>query len=208
MDRIKGQIVEILAPDRVLVEIAFIGNYNRQGYPDFVPVRFTDLSPPYTKDVPESEIVSVLNQSILGAQVSVQAAPRSRMVRWWAGSSLRASASGASASLRRVSTPNTLLGTGVRRELESWFQPEIRPCINRLALPRYLLAWRIVLPAGSARHSPRLRVARPPQPRRHAFLPRVPRRSMFSESATLFVLLLVGLCAQGEVRCLLRSWNW
>lgn len=72
MDRIKGQIVEILAADRVLVEIAFIGNYNRQGYPDFVPVRFTDLSPPYTKDVPESEIVSVLNQSILGAQVSVQ----------------------------------------------------------------------------------------------------------------------------------------
>ena len=76
MDRIKGQVVEILAPDRVLVEIAFIGNYNRQGYPDFVPVRFTDLSPPYTRDVPEFEIVSVLNRSILGAQVSFQVRSR------------------------------------------------------------------------------------------------------------------------------------
>ena len=72
MDRIKGQIVEILAANRVLVEIVFIGNYNRQGYPDFVQVRFTDLSPPYTKDVPEAEVVTALNKHILGAQVSLQ----------------------------------------------------------------------------------------------------------------------------------------
>jgi len=76
MDRIKGQIVEILAPDRVLVEIAFIGNYNRHGYPDFVPVRFTDLSPPYTKDVPEAEIMTTLNKHILGAHVSMQVRSR------------------------------------------------------------------------------------------------------------------------------------
>ncbi|MBC8166860.1 MAG: hypothetical protein H7Y20_13450 [Bryobacteraceae bacterium] len=76
MDLIKGQISEILAPDRVLVEIAFIGNYNRHGYPDFVQVRFTDLSPPYTKDVPEAEIVTTLNKHILGTQVSVQVRTR------------------------------------------------------------------------------------------------------------------------------------
>ena len=76
MDLIKGQIAEILAPDRVLVEIAFIGNYNRHGYPDFVQVRFTDVSPPYTKDVPEAEIVAALNKHILGAQVSVQVRSR------------------------------------------------------------------------------------------------------------------------------------
>src|SRR5688572_26040271 len=72
MDRIKGQIVEILAPDRVLVDIAFVGNYNQDHYPDIVQVRFTDLSPPYTKDVPEAEVVTTLNQHILGAQVSIQ----------------------------------------------------------------------------------------------------------------------------------------
>jgi hypothetical protein len=76
MDRIKGQIAEILAPDRVLVEIAFIGNYNRHNYPDFVQVRFTDLSPPYTKDVPEAEVVTALNKHILGTQVSVQVRSR------------------------------------------------------------------------------------------------------------------------------------
>ena len=76
MDRIKGQISEILAPDRVLVEIAFTGNYNRHGYPDFVQVRFTDLSPPYTKDVPEAGTVTALNKHILGAQVSIQVRSR------------------------------------------------------------------------------------------------------------------------------------
>lgn len=76
MDRIKGQVSEILAPDRVLVEIAFLGNYNRHGYPDFVQVRFTDLSPPYTKDVPEAETVTALNKHILGAQVSIQVRSR------------------------------------------------------------------------------------------------------------------------------------
>jgi len=56
----------------VLIEIAFIGNYNRDGYPDFVEVRFTDLSPPYTKDVPDAEIVTALNKHLLGLQASVQ----------------------------------------------------------------------------------------------------------------------------------------
>jgi hypothetical protein len=76
MDRIKGQISEILAADRVLVEIAFVGNYNQHGYPDFVQVRITDVSPPYTKDVPHAEIVATLNKHILGAQVSIQVRSR------------------------------------------------------------------------------------------------------------------------------------
>ena len=76
MDRIKGQISEILGPDRVLVEIAFVGNYNRGDYPDFVQVRFTDLSPPFTKDVPAEEIVATLNKHILGTQASIQVRSR------------------------------------------------------------------------------------------------------------------------------------
>lgn len=76
MDRIKGVIAEVLAPDRVLMEIDFIGTYNRHDYPDFVQVRFTDLSPPYIKDVSEVEIVPTLNKCILGAQASVQVRAR------------------------------------------------------------------------------------------------------------------------------------
>jgi|UniRef100_UPI0037849553 hypothetical protein len=72
MDRIKGQVVEILAPNRVLFEIAFVGNYNKRNYADVVEVRFTDLTPPYDKDASGSEIIGILNNSILGVQASLQ----------------------------------------------------------------------------------------------------------------------------------------
>lgn len=48
----------------MLFEIAFIGNYNRQDYPDVVEVRFTDLCPPYVKGVAEQQKAQLLMDEI------------------------------------------------------------------------------------------------------------------------------------------------
>lgn len=76
MDRVRGQIVEVAGPDRVLLEIAFIGNYNARRYPDVVTARFTDWSPPYLAGVKASDRVKVLNRSALGVDASLQVSSR------------------------------------------------------------------------------------------------------------------------------------
>jgi hypothetical protein len=76
MDRVRGQIAEVTGPDRVLLEIERVGNYNSSRYPDVVEVRFTDLSPPYLVDVQDSERVDVLNRSVLGVEAALQISSR------------------------------------------------------------------------------------------------------------------------------------
>jgi hypothetical protein len=70
MKRIKGNVVEILAPDTVLIEVAFVGKFNSSDLPDLVKVRFSELSPPYPKHLEPEQVVEALNGSILGAYVS------------------------------------------------------------------------------------------------------------------------------------------
>lgn len=72
MDRVRGHVIEVLAPNRVLFEISYVGSYNKGGYPDYVAVRFTDLTPPFLKNVAEAEAMLVLNKNILGVEASLQ----------------------------------------------------------------------------------------------------------------------------------------
>jgi hypothetical protein len=76
MDRVRGQIAEVIGPDRVLLEIARVGNYNSSRYPDVVVVRFTDLAPPYLANVQESERVEALNRTVLGVEAALQISSR------------------------------------------------------------------------------------------------------------------------------------
>ncbi|MCW1883536.1 hypothetical protein OKA04_02280 [Luteolibacter flavescens] len=66
----------MIGPDRISLEIAFIGNYNARRYPNVVTVRFTDLSPPYLAGVEASDRVEVLNRSVLGVDASLQVSSR------------------------------------------------------------------------------------------------------------------------------------
>ncbi len=70
MKRIKGNVVEILAPDTVVIEVVFVGKFNSSDLPDLVKVRFSELSPPYPKHLQPEQVVEALNGSILGAYVS------------------------------------------------------------------------------------------------------------------------------------------
>ena len=70
MKRIKGSVVEILTPDTVLIEVEFVGKFNYCDLPDLVKVRFSEISPPYSKQLPPEKILEALNRSILGAYVS------------------------------------------------------------------------------------------------------------------------------------------
>lgn len=70
MDRIKGTVVEILAADTILVDVAFIGKFNAHNLPDVVKIRFSDLSPPYLRDATPEQAVSVLNNRLLGQRIS------------------------------------------------------------------------------------------------------------------------------------------
>ena len=70
MKRIKGNVVEILTADTLLIEVEFVGRFNTSGLPDLVKVRFSDISPPYPKHLQTNEVVDVLNRSVLGAYVS------------------------------------------------------------------------------------------------------------------------------------------
>ncbi len=70
MNLIKGDVVEIISADTLLIEVRFIGNFNSKGLPDLIKVRFSALSPPYTKGVAPEYIVETLNKTLLGVYVS------------------------------------------------------------------------------------------------------------------------------------------
>lgn len=72
MDRVRGHVIEVLAFNRVRFEISYTGNYNKGRYPDCVVVRFTDLTPPFLKNVSEADAMLVLNKNILGVDASLQ----------------------------------------------------------------------------------------------------------------------------------------
>lgn len=70
MERIKGIVAEVLAADTLLIEVAFVGNFNQRGLPGLVKVRFEALSPPFLKGVPPEQAIDVLNKTLLGQRVA------------------------------------------------------------------------------------------------------------------------------------------
>ena len=70
MDSIKGMVIDILSEDTILIEVAYVGNFNSFELDDLVKVRFSAISPPYAKGMQGEELIQELNNSILGAYVS------------------------------------------------------------------------------------------------------------------------------------------
>ena len=70
MLKIKGTVVDVESHDTLLIEVDFVGKFNTRNLPDVVTVRFSELSPPYTKNLTPTEAVDALRNSILGAYVS------------------------------------------------------------------------------------------------------------------------------------------
>lgn len=70
MNTIKGTVVEILGPDLLQIEVAYVGKSNNREIDSLIKVRFSAISPPYTKGLEGEQLVQALNESILGAYVS------------------------------------------------------------------------------------------------------------------------------------------
>ncbi len=68
-DYVKGTVEQILAEDRILVQITFVGNTNRAEYEDIEAFTIAKLEPPFLKNIPQSKQIARLEKKLLGETV-------------------------------------------------------------------------------------------------------------------------------------------